>query len=97
MSGWVSPAVAELIGAYGLIFMGAGSIIVTGGKELIVIAFAHGLAIGFVVLAPGKVFVGGFNPAVTLGFLATRKISLQIGAAYIIAKSEGQGGPNSFL
>ena len=89
MNGWVRPAVAELIGAYGLIFMGAGSIIVTGGKELIVIAFAHGLAIGLAVLALGKFSGGHFNPAVTLGFLATRKISLQMAVVYIVAQLLG--------
>ena len=89
MNGWVRPAVAELIGVYGLIFMGAGSIIVTGGKELIVIAFAHGLAIALGVLALGKFSGGHFNPAVTLGFLATRKIGLKMAAVYIIAQLLG--------
>ncbi len=44
-------AIAEFIGAFTLIFIGAGSIISLGGGDLLLVAFAHGLAIGVMVSA----------------------------------------------
>ncbi len=60
---------AEAIGTFTLIFIGAGSIIanqLSGGKVGVVgIAFAHGLAIATMVAAAGHISGGHFNPAVT--------------------------------
>lgn len=89
MNGWVRPALAELIGTFGLIFMGAGSIIATAGQNLVAIGFAHGLAIALGVLALGKISGGHFNPAVTLAFLATRRIAVVTALIYIIAQLLG--------
>ena len=38
--------IVGFIGPFALVFLGTGSIIRTGGKNLIAIAVAHGLAIG---------------------------------------------------
>ena len=85
--------VAEAVGALALIFLGAGSIIadqLSGGKVGVIgIAFAHGLAIATMVAAAGHVSGGHFNPAVTLGFLATRRLPVGTGISYILAQLVG--------
>jgi aquaporin Z len=79
----VRPAIVEFIGTFALIFMGAGSIIVTGGNDLVAIAFAHGLAIGLMVAAGGHISGGAFNPAVTFGLVLGRKLPPLKGAMYV--------------
>lgn len=85
--------VAEAVGALALIFLGAGSIIadqLSGGKIGVTgIAFAHGLAIATMVAAVGHVSGGHFNPAVTLGFLATRRLPVGAAISYILAQLVG--------
>jgi glycerol uptake facilitator-like aquaporin len=74
--------VAEFVGTFTLIFVGAGSIIATHGANLTAIALAHGLAIGVMASAVGHISGGHFNPAVTLGFLVTRRIEPRLAATY---------------
>lgn len=80
--------VAEFIGTFALIFFGAGAICVdfhlrsTGGLGLLAIALAHGLAIAIMVSALGHVSGGHFNPAVTIGFWVTRRLSTLDSLAY---------------
>lgn len=81
--------VVEALGVFALCFMGIGSIILTQGQDIIVIAFAHGLAIGLMVLAAGHISGGHFNPAVTIGFLVSRRIEVTEAAAYIVAQLIG--------
>src|SRR5436853_2175271 len=80
-------AIAEFVGAFTLIFIGAGAII-TGGN-LLLVAFAHGLAIGVMVSALGRISGGHFNPAVTLGALVGRQISARLAAVYWAAQLLG--------
>lgn len=89
--------VAEFIGAYALTFMGAGAICAdvyltsTGqsGIGLLAIAVAHGLAIGISVTALGHVSGGHFNPAITLGFWVTRRLTTVNSICYWIAQLLG--------
>ncbi len=83
---------AEFVGTFALIFVGAGS--VAFARTLTDIALAHGLVIAVFVSALGFISGGHFNPAVTLGFLVTRRIApvlalwywlVQFGAAAIAA------------
>jgi len=80
---YVRRAVAEFVGAFALIFVGAGSAIY-GNIE--VAAFANGLVIAVMVSAVGFISGGHFNPAVTLGFLVTRRISGPLAAVYWLAQ-----------
>ena len=81
--------VVEGIGTFALIFMGAGAIIMTAGKDLIAIGLAHGLAIGLMVAATAHISGGAFNPAVCLALAMARKISPGKAAAYIVAQLAG--------
>ncbi|HEV3071140.1 MAG TPA: MIP family channel protein [Solirubrobacteraceae bacterium] len=86
------PAVAEFIGTFTLIFIGAGSIIAAHGiadPSLIGIALAHGLAIGVMVAAYARVSGAHFNPAVTFGFLLTRRIKPALAVVYWVAQLAG--------
>ena len=90
-------AFAEFIATLLFIFLGAGTVVVTGGliKEgltsarLLAIAFAHGQAIALLVAATAKVSGGHINPAVTFGALITGKISLTKAVLYIVAQIVG--------
>src|SRR5436190_18588053 len=90
---------AEFIGAFTLIFAGAGATLaitkaltpaltsapavdVYGGLTLVGIALANGLAIAVMVSAVGHISGGHFNPAITLGFLVTRRIAPSLAVVY---------------
>jgi MIP family channel proteins len=81
-------AVAEFIGAFALIFVGAGSIM-TGVGGLVGIALAFGLVIAVMASAVGHISGGHFNPAVTLGFLVTRRMAVRLAVIYWIAQLVG--------
>jgi MIP family channel proteins len=80
-------AIAEGVGAFTLIFIGAGAII--SGGDLVAVALAHGLAIGVMVSALARISGGHFNPAVTLGALVGRQITPRLAAVYWAAQLTG--------
>jgi len=84
---------SEFVGTFALIFIGAGSIVANtltqGAVGITGIALAHGLTIAVMVSAVGHISGGHFNPAVTVGFLATRRISAAMAAMYIGAQLLG--------
>ena len=86
-------ALAELIGTFAFVFIGAGAICsesyTGGGVGLLGIALAHGLALAVVVSATGHLSGGHINPAVTAGFLVTRRIAPVRGLTYIGAQLLG--------
>jgi aquaporin TIP len=78
-------AVAEFVGTFTLLFIGIGSIVAAHQIEdpsLIGVALAHGLAIAIMVSAVGHISGGHFNPAITFGFLVTRRIKPQMALVY---------------
>jgi aquaporin TIP len=88
----IRRGVAEFVGAFTLTFVGAGSIIAANGihdPSLIGIAIAHGVAIAVMVSALGHISGGHFNPAVTFGFLLTRRITPALGVLYWVAQLAG--------
>jgi MIP family channel proteins len=78
--------IAEFIGTFTLVFVGAGSIIATRGSNLTAIGLAHGLAIAVMVSAVGHISGGHFNPAITLGFVVARRIEARLAATYWFAQ-----------
>ncbi|HWX09238.1 MAG TPA: aquaporin [Gaiellaceae bacterium] len=80
--------VAEFIGAFTLVFIGGGAGVVAG-NDLVAVALANGLAIGLMVSNFGHISGGHFNPAITLGFVATRRITWPLAAAYWVSQFLG--------
>lgn len=89
----MSAFVAELVGTFTLVFVGAGAIILDahtgGGVALLGIAVAHGLALGVAVTITGPTSGGHLNPAVTAAMLATRRIAPGKAGGYIVAQLLG--------
>src|SRR2546423_6731079 len=83
---------AEFIGTFALVFVGSGAIMTTRMSQsqagLVEVALAHGFILAVMVSALMRIS-GHFNPAVTLGFLATRRIEPMMAALYIIAQLLG--------
>lgn len=68
-------------------FIGAGAIIAQPPPaDPLVVALAHGLALGVMVSATGHVSGGHINPAVTFGALLGRQMSLRLAVTYWIAQ-----------
>jgi MIP family channel proteins len=88
---------AEFIGTFLFVFIGAGSICADqamkaaggSGIGLIGIALAHGLAMAIVITSVGHISGGHINPAVTIGFWVTRKMSTLLALGYWIAQLLG--------
>jgi len=81
--------VAEFIGAFTLIFVGAGAIMLGSSAGLVGIALAHGLAIAVMVSAVGHISGGHFNPAITFGFLITRRMAPRLAGGYWVSQFTG--------
>src|SRR5881409_1574192 len=84
--------VAEFIGAFTLIFIGAGAILAAGStstSDLVLVALAHGLAIGVMASALAHISGGHFNPAVTLGALVGRQLSVRLALVYWVSQLLG--------
>jgi MIP family channel proteins len=85
----IRRGVAELVGTFTLIFVGAGSIMSAAGihdPTLVGIALAHGLAIAVMVSAVGHISGGHFNPAITLGFLVTGRLEPMLAVVYWVVQ-----------
>lgn len=88
---------AEFVGTFALIFIGAGSIVATQetinqatpGGGLLLIALAHGLAIATMVTAVGHVSGGHFNPAVSVAAWVTRRLGTGELLAYVATQLLG--------
>src|ERR1700736_3937205 len=85
-------AVAEFVGAFALIFIGVGSIVTANSihdPSLLGVAIAHGVTIAVMVSAVGHISGGHFNPAITVGFLITRRIKPALALVYWLAQFGG--------
>jgi MIP family channel proteins len=94
MSNRITPKLlAEFIGTFALIFIGAGAGAVVGDgvglPGLIAIAFAHGLTVMAFAFAYGSVSGGHFNPSVTVGVLAAGAMSAGEAIGYIVSQLIG--------
>lgn len=84
--------VAEFIGTFALVFVGGAAIMIAKDTNspagLLGIAFAHGLILAVMVTALMRIS-GHFNPAVTIGFIVTRRIEIPMAGVYILAQLIG--------
>jgi MIP family channel proteins len=85
--------VAEFIGTFALIFIGAGSAAVVGGGAglpgVAAVAFAHGLTVMAFAFAYGTVSGGHFNPSVTVAVLAAGAMRVGDAAGYVVSQLAG--------
>ena len=89
---------AELIAVFLFVFVGAGTVMITGAMtggapmgmaRLLVIALAHGLTIAILIAAIGHISGGHINPAVTFAAMLTKRVSITQGVATIVAQLAG--------
>lgn len=78
--------VAEFVGTFALVFIGGAAI--ASGSGLLGVALAHGIILAVMVSALMRIS-GHFNPAVTVGFLAARRIEPMMAGVYIAAQIIG--------
>jgi MIP family channel proteins len=83
---------AEFIGIFALVFVGGAAIMISvmtqSPNALLNVAVAHGLILALMVTATMRIS-GHLNPAVTIGFLAARRIEPMMAVVYIIAQLLG--------
>lgn len=79
--------VAEMVGTFMLIFIGAGSAAISG--NLVAIALAHGLVVATSAYIFGSVSGSHINPAVTLGLMVGGKIKFPEALRYWLAQFVG--------
>ena len=84
---------AEAVGTFALIFVGAGAIVADsfsgGAVGLVGIAMAHGLVLAVMVSATMNISGGHINPAVTFGFLVTGRIGVGDAFGYWLSQFAG--------
>lgn len=87
------PLVAEFVGVFFLVFLGAGAIVTNTYREgvvgLVGIALAHGLALAIAVSATMNVSGGHINPAITLGLWSVGRIGWRQAGLYVLAQLLG--------
>lgn len=81
---------AEFIGIFALVFVGGASIMAAPNNTigLLVAALAHGLILAVMVSATMRIS-GHLNPAVTLAFLAVRRIEPMMAGVYLLGQVLG--------
>ena len=94
MSNRIAPKLlAELIGTFAFVLIGAGARAVIGGgvglPGIAAIAFAHGLTIMVFAFAYGSVSGAHMNPAVTIGVLAAGAMRPGEATGYILSQLIG--------
>ncbi len=91
----VRNLVAEFIGTFALIFIGAGALAINVGG-LLEVALAHGFVVIGFIYAYGHISGSHINPAVTLGLLVAGEIQLTAAIGYWIVQFAG-GIAGAFL
>jgi MIP family channel proteins len=78
---------AEFLGTFALVYFGGGAIMRAqqGAGNLLTIAITLGVVYAVMITATLRIS-GHFNPAVTFGFLVTRRIQPMMGALYVVAQ-----------
>ncbi len=84
---------AEFIGTFALVFIGAGAVLVNGltngAVGVVGIALAHGLVLMTMIYSLAHISGAHFNPAVTIAMLVNKRIELAKAVTYLIAQLLG--------
>ncbi len=80
--------IAEFVGTFALIFIGAGALAI-GSANLVGVALAHGLVIVVFIYAYGHLSGTHINPAVTLGLLIAGEIEFVAAVGYWVVQFIG--------
>ena len=78
--------IAEVIGTFTLVFAGTGAIVIneiTGTVSHVGVALTFGLVVMAMIYTFGDISGAHLNPAVTLGFVAARRMPARDGVRYI--------------
>ena len=88
---YTKAALAELIGTFTLVFIGAGTgaALEPNSAGTVGVALAHGLALMVIIYAWGSISGAHVNPAVTLGVALTGKMEWPKAITYWIAQFAG--------
>ncbi len=89
MSAKLRPLTAEFIGTFGLVFIGAGSVVVneaSGALGLLGVALAHAIVLSVMVTALMRISGAHFNPAVTFGLWLANKIGAKDAGFYVLTQ-----------
>ncbi len=90
MGGKLRPLTAEFIGTFGLVFIGAGSVVVnearSGALGLLGVALAHAIVLSVMVTALMRISGAHFNPAVTFGLWLANKIDAKDAGFYVLTQ-----------
>lgn len=93
MASLLRRSLAEALGTFALVFIGAGSVLSSYFTDarygMLGIAIAHGVVLAVMVTSTMAISGGHLNPAVTLGLLVTRRGTPISAAAYIAAQLVG--------
>lgn len=79
--------VAEFVGTFAIVLIGAGTVVVSG--NLVAIAFAHGLTLMVMAYAYGHISGAHINPAVTIALWLNKEIKSKPAVAYIVVQLLG--------
>ena len=82
-------SLAELIGTFVLVFVGAGAVVVAPLFGVVVPALAHGLILVGLIYSYGHISGAQFNPAVTIGLLVGGKQDAMRSAVFIVVQFVG--------
>ncbi len=85
--------IAELIGTFTLVFIGAGAgaLAAASGSGLVGVALAHGVALMVIVYTWGPISGAHVNPAVTFGVALAGRMSWIKAGSYWVAQFVGAG------
>lgn len=84
----IRDSIAELIGTFMLVFVGAGAVLNSFGG-FIGAALAHGLILAVIIYTFGHLSGAHVNPAVTLGLLVGGRVDRQRAVFYWVAQFAG--------
>jgi aquaporin Z len=89
MQSTIRATLAEFIGCFALIFVGAGCATALGSGHVTAVAFAHGLTIMAFACAFGDISGCHINPAVTIGLAAAGEFPGRRVLSYVVAQLAG--------